>query len=319
MALGGYAAAVRIALVCGEAAGARLLQVLARGPHEVVALLAAGPARPLAERLGLRLLPPERVREPAFAAELAAAGAELLINVHSLHLIPEDVLRAPVHGAWNLHPGPLPRYAGLNAPSWAIYHGEKRHGVTVHRMERGIDTGDIAYQDAFPIADADTGLSVALRCAERGVVLLQRLLADAPAIPRRPQDLSQRTCFGRGVPQGGVIDWHAPARRIFDFVRACDYQPFPSPWGAPRARQGDEEVEIRRVRLTGQRCEARPGTVRIEDGVTSVACADEWLVVAHQRSLPKIRSGTSSTISGTKISSAVTAETASRNGRDSRV
>jgi methionyl-tRNA formyltransferase len=306
---------VRIALVCGEAAGARLLQALARGPHEVVAVLAAGPTRALAERLGYRAQPAERVREPGFAAELAAAGVEMLLNVHSLYVVPEAVLGVPTRGAWNLHPGPLPRYAGLNAPSWAIYRGEQRHGVTVHRMDRGIDTGDIAYQETFPIADADTGLTLALRCAEKGVALLQRLLERPEDIPRLPQDPARRSYFGRAVPQDGRIDWHAPARRIFDFVRACDYHPFPSPWGVPRARWGDEEVEIRKVALTGERCVAPPGTVRGEQ----VACGDEWLQLVYQRSLPKMRSGTSSTSSGTKTSSAVTADTAARNGSDSRV
>jgi UDP-4-amino-4-deoxy-L-arabinose formyltransferase/UDP-glucuronic acid dehydrogenase (UDP-4-keto-hexauronic acid decarboxylating) len=128
---------------------------------------------------------------------------DLLLNVHSLYVLPEPLLRVPALGAWNLHPGPLPRYAGLNAPSWAIYRGEQRHGVSVHRMEAGIDTGDIAYQESFPIAAADTGLSVALRCAQVGVALLHRLLEDAAAgsIPRLAQDAAQRTYFGRGVPQ----------------------------------------------------------------------------------------------------------------------
>jgi UDP-4-amino-4-deoxy-L-arabinose formyltransferase/UDP-glucuronic acid dehydrogenase (UDP-4-keto-hexauronic acid decarboxylating) len=195
-------------------------------------------------------------------------------------MVPEAVLGVPVRGAWNLHPGPLPRYAGLNAPSWAIYRGERRHGVAVHRMERGIDTGDIAYQDTFPISDSDTGLSLALRCAERGVALVQRLLDCAPAIPRLRQDPAQRTYFGRGVPQDGRIDWQAPARRIFDFVRACDYHPFDSPWGVPRARLGEREVQVRKVELTGEPCDAAPGTVRTDAaGCTRVAAGDEWLRV----------------------------------------
>ncbi|HEX2197772.1 MAG TPA: formyltransferase family protein [Burkholderiales bacterium] len=272
---------MRVALVCGEAAGARLLQVLARGPHAVVAVLAWGPARLVAERLGYRPQPAERVREPGWAAELAASRAEILLNVHSLYLLPEAVLGVPAYGAWNLHPGPLPRYAGLNAPSWAIYRGEKRHGVTVHHMARGIDTGDIAYQESFPIEDSDTGLSLALRCAQKGVGLLQRLLEQPEAIPRLPQDPAQRSYFGRAIPQDGRIDWCAPARRVFDFVRACDYHPFPSPWGVPRARLGEDEVEIRKVALTGERCSAAPGTVRGE----RVACGDEWLRLVHHRVL----------------------------------
>ena len=278
---------MRIALIGGEAAGARILQALARGAHEVVALLTFGPTLTLAERLGYRPLPAARVREPAFAAELAATGVDLLLNVHSLYLLPEAVLRVPALGAWNLHPGPQPRYAGLNAPSWAIYRGEERHGVSVHRMEAGIDTGDIAYQESFPIGAADTGLSVALRCAQMGVALLHRLLEDAAAgsVPRLAQDPAQRTYFGRGVPQGGRIDWQAPARRIFDFVRACDYHPFASPWGVPRARLAGREVEIRKVALTGAACAEPPGTVHCDRaGRTLVACADEWLCLGAARS-----------------------------------
>lgn len=281
---------MRIALLCGEAAGARLLRALARGRHEIAAVLAdpRSPPWQLAARLGCRAVPAQRVREPAFAAELA--GVDLLLNVHSLQIVPEAVLRVPASGAYNLHPGPLPRYAGLNAPSWAIYRGEERHGVTVHRMEAGIDTGDIAYQETFPIAPGDTGLSLALRCAEKGLALLGRLLEDAAArrVPRVAQDLAQRSYFGRGVPQGGRIEWCSPARRIFDFVRACSYHPFPSPWGVPRAALPGAEVEVLSVALTGERSGAAPGTASTDGaGRTLVACADEWLWLRRARSVER--------------------------------
>ena len=62
----------------------------------------------------------------------------------------------------NLHPGPLPQYAGLNVPSWAIYNGEVTHGVSLHRMDSGIDTGPIAYQASVLIGPRDTGLSLSV-------------------------------------------------------------------------------------------------------------------------------------------------------------
>jgi methionyl-tRNA formyltransferase len=271
---------MRIALFCGEAAGARVLEALATGGHELARVLAAEGSPPwtMAARLGLEPQPARRVREASFGAELAAAGVELVLNVHSLHIVPPAVLQVPRLGAYNLHPGPLPHCAGLNAPSWAIYRGETSHGVTVHRMEAGIDTGPIAFQESFPLEETDTGLSVALRCAQRGVELVKRLvdtLARDPAgVPMKPQDLARRRYFGREVPQRGRIDWNAPARRIYDFVRACDYQPFTSPWGTPVAQLGNREARIQKVALTGERCSAPPGTVK--DG-TFVATADEWL------------------------------------------
>jgi methionyl-tRNA formyltransferase len=273
---------MRIALFCGEAAGARVLEALAKSGHELTHVLTAeaSPAWPLAAKLGLRPQPARRVREPSFAAELAGAGVELILNVHSLYIVPPAVLAAARLGAYNLHPGPLPHYAGLNAPSWAIYNGEARHGVTVHRMEPGIDTGAIAFQEEFSTAENDTGLSVALRCAQKGVALVNRLVdtlaRDPGGLSLTPQNLEKRRYFGKEVPQGGRIDWNAPARRIYDFVRACDYAPFPSPWGTPVAKLEGREVGVLKVGLTGELCDAPPGTVR---NGRFVATADEWLLL----------------------------------------
>ena len=273
---------MRLALFCGEAAGARVLEALARSGHELTHVLTAeaSPAWPLAARLGLRPQPARRVREPSFAAELRAARVELILNVHSLYIVPPAVLAAAPLGAYNLHPGPLPHYTGLNAPSWAIYNGEARHGVTVHRMAPGIDTGPIAFQEEFPIGENDTGLLLALRCAQKGVALVNRLVdvlaRDPAALVLEYQDEKDRRYFGKEVPQGGRIDWNAPARRIYDFVRACDYAPFASPWGTPRAVLEGKPVEIMKVAVTGERCDAPPGTVR---NGSLVATADEWLAL----------------------------------------
>jgi len=280
---------MRMALICEEAAGARTLQLTLRGGHELAALVTSpgSPAWTLAQKLGISAVPAARVRAPGLGDDLARLRVELLLNVHSLYVLPASVLRTPVHGAYNLHPGPLPDYAGLNAPSWAIYNGEDSHGVTLHRMEPGIDTGPIAFQERFAITPEDTGLSLSLRCAEKGLALIERLLAADPAcLALAPQDLGRRRYFGRGVPQGGRIDWRHSARRMHAFVRACDYHPFASPWGVPRARLADREVEIRKVALTGEACAEPPGTVRCDRaGRTRVACADQWLCLSTARSV----------------------------------
>lgn len=273
---------MRVALLCEEAAGARVLDMVAKSGHELVALLTTegGPAWALARKLGLPAADARRVREPAFAGELERAGADLLLNVHSLYIVPAAVLAVPSLGAYNLHPGPLPECAGLNAPSWALYHGHETHGVTLHRMEAGIDTGAVIFDERFTIHPDDTALSVALRCAQKGVELVRKLLAADPAsLPHRPQDRSRRRYFGRGVPQAGRIDWNAPARRIHDFVRACDYQPFPSPWGSARATLQGTELTVQKTALTGEPCDAPPGSVR----GNLVAAADEWLQLRSWR------------------------------------
>lgn len=210
--------------------------------------------------------------------------------MHSLYLVHEDVLRAPRIGAFNLHPGPLPRYAGLNAPSWAIYHGESEYGVTVHWMEPGVDTGAIAYQTHFPIAPDETGFSLSARCVKEGVPLMLRVVLDAArdaaAIPRVAQDLSRRSYFvKRKVPEGGRIAWTRPACEVANLVRAADYSPFRSPWGTPRAKRGASTIGIVKTVDTGIVSIAAPGTVATApDGQgVLVACADAFVRVTVVR------------------------------------
>jgi methionyl-tRNA formyltransferase len=282
---------VKVLLVAEEAAGIQVLRRLADSRHAIAAVLTAAPTRGggstvagVAAGLGLPVEPSERVRDPALADWIRAEDVDLLLNVHSLFVIDEHVVAAPRLGSFNLHPGPLPEYAGLNAPSWAIYHGEPRHGVTVHWMEAGIDTGAIAYDRSFDIGETDTGLSVSLRCVREGLPLLERLLADAArgrdAIPARPQDLARRRYFGRRPPQDGRVDWSRSAAQVVDFVRACDFFPFPSPWGSPAARFGDRDVAILKAAPTGERAGVPPGTVGGASGpAVAVAAGDEWVSV----------------------------------------
>ena len=90
------------------------------------------------------------VKDPALAESLRSEPVDLLLNVHSLYIVHQNVLAVPRSGAYNLHPAPLPRYAGLNSVSWAIYRGEKEHGVTFTKWKPGIDTGATCSRKYFP-------------------------------------------------------------------------------------------------------------------------------------------------------------------------
>jgi methionyl-tRNA formyltransferase len=216
---------------------------------------------------------------------MRANQVDVLLNVHSLFLITPEVVAAPSIGSFNLHPGPLPEYAGLNAPSWAIYHGEPRHGVTLHWMDPAIDTGPIAYAAAFDLSDAETGLTASAKCVRHGLPLVERVLnaavKDPSSIPAIAQDLSRRRYFGREAPQEGRLEWDRSAREIVNFVRAADYGPFPSPWGHPTTTAAGRSIGIVRAEQTRSAADAPPGTVRNVDGDVQVAAADEWVAVTR--------------------------------------
>ncbi len=283
---------MNILLIGEESAGIQMLHEIERSGHRVIAVMAS-PGRVAASgaslwdaaaKLGLQTWPAQLVKDPLLAERMRAEEVDLLLNVHSLYVIHGTVLGAPRIGAFNLHPGPLPRYAGLNAVSWAIYQGERSHGVTVHWMAPEIDAGPIAYQSLFPIDENDTALSLAARCVREGLPLMMRLLdvaAKHPAeIPAVPQDIEKREYFHAGVPEGGRLSWQWPAQKIVDFVRACDYFPFRSPWGHPRTSMGTQELAVVKARRTRLAADSPPGTVGESTGEgVKVASSDEWLLV----------------------------------------
>jgi methionyl-tRNA formyltransferase len=281
-----------ILLVAEESAGIQMLKGLASTGHEIVAVMTSNGdstdrnsrLAAVAENLGYVSWPAQLVTNPAFVDSVRSAEIDIILNVHSRYLIHEDVLLAARIGVFNMHPGPLPQYAGLNTVSWAIYRGESSYAVTVHWMTPRIDAGEIAYRSDFPIGENDTPLLLTHKCVKFGVPLVLRLLEDAAvnpdAIPRSPQELTQRHYFGKEIPDGGRLSWNRSAREITNFVRACDYSPYPSPWGYPKTRWEHCELGVMKATCIDEKCDAAPGTVgRCDQSGALVASADEWVLV----------------------------------------
>jgi methionyl-tRNA formyltransferase len=278
-----------VALAAEEAAGGQALRLVAGRGHRVAAVFsdseggAGATVANVASSLGIGVRPAGEVRDPAVAEELRASGVQLLLNIHSLYVVDAEVLDAPQLGAYNLHPGPLPERAGLNAPSWALYEGDEVHGVTLHRMTPGVDEGAIAFEERFPVGPGDTALKLITECVRRGLPLVESLLDLAERgepIPAHPQDLARRRWFSAGPPENGRLTWDRSARQVADFVRACDYGPFPSPWGFPRCEAGGREVAIVVAQALPEEADAEAGTVAAGDeGAVLVAAADAWVRV----------------------------------------
>ena len=283
---------MNIVLIAEESAGIQALATLSETGHRIIAVLAS-PVKArfprasvflAAKKYGLPVWPAELVKDASLADRLRAEHVDIVLNIHSLYLIHDEVLRAPAMGAFNLHPGPLPRYAGLNAVSWALYHGETSHGVTLHKMVPDIDAGPIVYQTFFPVSCDDSALSLSTKCVEHGLKLLRKLLdvaaEDPSSIPLAQQNLAERHYYGKGVPNNGGLSWDWPAARVVNFVRACDYFPFRSPWGYPSTEWMRGNLSIMKAARTGMACRAAPGTVgEVKASAALVAGADEWVAV----------------------------------------
>ena len=161
----------------------------------------------------------------------------LLSIVHSSILSTEEIAWATVT-AVNYHDSPLPAYAGVNAPSWAILNGESMHGVTWHKMTGMVDAGDIMAQRVFPIRDADTALSLAARCFEEALLAFEEMLCriESGDSSGTPQDVRRRSLFRRDMrlPRQGIIDWNESAAAICRWVRAGHLGPYANDFGVPK-------------------------------------------------------------------------------------
>ena len=129
-----------------------------------------------------------------YIKELERSAFDYLFSITHLEVIPEQVLALPEKLSINFHDGLLPRYAGLNAPAWALINGEDQYGITWHVITTGIDTGDILLQETFDIAPDETSLSINTKCFASALntfpALLDGLKNDQ--IEPQKQDVSNR-------------------------------------------------------------------------------------------------------------------------------
>lgn len=201
-----------------------------------------------------------------------------LLSMANLRLIPEAVLALPAQGAINFHDGPLPRYAGLNTPVWALINRQPAHGVTWHMIEGGLDKGDILAQRLFDIAPDDTAFTLNSKCYAEGLDSFGDVVAqlERRQLQQQPQDLTDRSYFARDArpAAAGWLDFTQSGDINAALVRALDFSGYWNPLTSAKI------VFDGRVALVGEAVAVQadgsgPGMVlAAEDDTLTVACAE---------------------------------------------
>ncbi len=173
-------------------------------------------------------------------------------------LLPRPVLELPPLGCLNIHPSLLPRYRGAAPVTAAILAGEPITGVTIMRMDEGLDTGPILAQEECSIAPDDTTGSLTAKLAEQGAELLVKTLAGwlAGEIQAQPQDEALATYCDQLRKEDGLLDWSQPANYLDRQVRA--YDPWP---GTYTTWEGCRLKVLKAMPLADWRGEGMPGQV----------------------------------------------------------
>jgi methionyl-tRNA formyltransferase len=176
----------------------------------------------VAAEYGIATRTPANPNEPDVVAELKALAPDFLFSFYYRTLLAAPLLAAAKRGALNMHGSLLPRYRGRAPVNWAVLHGERETGATLHYMTEKADAGDIVAQSAVPILPDDTAREVFDKVTVAAEVTLDSVLPAliAGTAPRRPQDLSAGRYFGGRRAEDGTIDWSRDATTIHNLVRA---------------------------------------------------------------------------------------------------
>ena len=182
----------------------------------------------VARRLNIPVHTPESVNTPEWTARIREMRPDIIFSFYYRNMISEEILRIPRLGAFNMHGSLLPKYRGRVPINWAVLHGEKETGATLHRMVKRADAGDIVDREAVPIGPDDTAFDVFNKVTAAARLVLERQLdaIKAGTSPRIPQDESQATYFGGRRPEDGRINWTGRAEEIYDLIRAVTH-PYP--------------------------------------------------------------------------------------------
>jgi len=176
----------------------------------------------------LRVWQPVSVRKPPFLDELRALECDLAVVVAYGKILPAEVLATPRLGCFNVHGSLLPKYRGAAPIQWAVIRGETETGVTLMRMDIGMDTGDMLATRRIPIPDDATTGSLYPVLSTLGAQLVRDCWDDLVAgkLEPTPQDHTEATMAPMLDKETGRVDFSVGARRVRDLVRGCD--PWPS-------------------------------------------------------------------------------------------
>ncbi len=263
---------------CGE-------DLMARG-HKVAAVITGNPAlRDWAIAAGLDVLAPEQV----LAGNWSAAPFDWFFSIANLRMIPSDVWQKASQGAINFHDGPLPNYAGLNTPAWALLNGETKHGVTWHAIVDGVDRGEIYLQREIEISEGDTSLVLNTKCFEAGMSSFVELCAliETGRLAGTAQSFGGRTYYAKSKRPhaAATLDFQISADDCARLARGLDFgEGYANPLARPKVLINDTAYSVGRLDIVPATRPAAAGEViDVGDDAITIATSDGWVQLMSLR------------------------------------
>jgi len=254
------------------------------------------PVKVAAQARDIPVLQPTAIKTAGFRKRLNELGADVAVVAAYGRILPGPVLETPRLGTYNVHASLLPWGRGAAPIQWAIIDGLQTTGVTIMRLDEGMDTGDIALQRTLDIAPGDTAGSLAERLAVLGaeamVEGLERLAIGT--LPCTPQNEDAATTTRLLTKADGRLEWTVHARRVSGRARGVD------PWPGAQAGWGDQAIKL--FGPTVAEGNGAPGELlSLEDDGLLVACGEGAVAFAEVQLPGRKRLPAAAVLAGQKL------------------
>lgn len=220
--------------------------------------LMAPPVKEFAQKHGIEVIQPVKVRTGDFAQQLRQLKPDLLITAAYGRILPKEVLEIPLLGCINVHASLLPKYRGAAPIQWAIINGEKTTGITTMYTDEGMDTGDMLLKREVDITEGMNCQELHDILSMMGAQVLKETLEKLKAgtLERQPQPHEEATYAPMIEKSIGLIDWKKSSREIYNLVRGID------PWPGAYTFYGSERMRVwNTVVESGNAHGAAPGEI----------------------------------------------------------
>ena len=209
---------------------------------------ASPPVKEEAVRRGIPVFQPEKARHPEAVARIAAEAPDLIVVVAYGHILPKSILDIPRIGCINVHASLLPKYRGAAPINWAVARGESVTGITIMRMDEGMDTGPMLHVREMPIGEEDTAETMFSKLSILGAEALREALRKLRegTLEETPQDAALATYAPMLKKEHGRIDWSRPAGEVCNLVRGM------TPWPSAFALHAGKTLKVLSSAVAGE-------------------------------------------------------------------
>ena len=247
------------------------------------------PVKKFALDKNLNLLQPDKLKDNHQAVEtLKSINPDIVCVAAYGKILPEEILDIPKYGCINVHASILPKYRGAAPINWSLINGEKETGITIMKMDSGMDTGNIISSHKIKINDEDDTLmlteKLSILSAKKIVEFINNLVLNG-SYESKSQNENEATLAPKIKKEDALIDWQKDAEGIRNLIRGCN------PWPVAHTHFKGQIIRIFKVSLDNS-SNINPGQIVNKDGRLIVGCGQGSIEIFEiQRSGQKRLSG----------------------------